>query len=65
MVRPSQRAELYRSEGRHFKLKLVRKLRTVYVQLAIVARLAKARETRKNSRQCKLHLEYRYVYFLY
>jgi len=36
------------------------------MQLATAGRLAKARETSKNSRQCKIHSEYLgYVYFLY
>jgi hypothetical protein len=36
------------------------------MQLAIAGRLAKARETRKNSCQRKIHSEYLgYVYFLY
>jgi hypothetical protein len=43
-----------------------KKLSAVYMQLAIAGRLAKARETRKNSCQRKIHSEYLgYVYFLY
>jgi hypothetical protein len=52
------------SEGRHLKLKLVRRIRAGHMLLAIAARLAKAREKRKN--WFGVHSEnLGYVYFLY
>jgi len=54
------------SEGRHLKLKLVRRIKAGHMLLATAARLAKPREKRKNSCRIGVHSEnLSYVYFLY
>ena len=54
------------SKGRHLKLKLVRRIKAGQMLLATAARLAKAREKRKNSCWFGVHSEnLGYVYFLY
>ncbi|HJX80653.1 MAG TPA: hypothetical protein VJ248_01325, partial [Candidatus Udaeobacter sp.] len=54
------------SEERHLKLKLVRRIEAGHMLLATAARLAKAREKRKNSCRFGVHSEnLGYVYFLY
>jgi len=54
------------SEGRHLKLKLVRRIKAGHMLLATAAWLAKAREKRKNSCRFGVHSEnLGYVYFLY
>src|SRR5262249_46582755 len=51
---------------RHLKLKLVRRIKAGHMLLATAARLAKAREKRKNSCRFGVHAENPgYVYFLY
>src|SRR5262249_35625196 len=53
-------------EGRHLKLKLVRRIKAGHMLLATAARLAKAREKRKNSCRFGVHSEtLGYVYFLH
>ena len=54
------------SEGRHLKLKLVRRIKAGHMLLATAAWLAKARKKRQNSCRLGVHSEnLSYVYFLY
>jgi hypothetical protein len=54
------------SEGRHLKLKLVRRIKAGHMLLATAAWLAKARKKRQNSCRLGVHSEnLGYVYFLY
>jgi hypothetical protein len=54
------------SEGRHRKLKLVRRIKAGHMLLATAAGVAKAREKRKNSCRFGVHPEnLGDVYFLY